>query len=220
MGGDRGYHRPFVPSSFVSFFPSFPLIPSPSPFSPPLPDFGFAVLGWGSAPQSTSCGPCSNPIYSRPTTRHASLPFITPSLTSYQYTFSPLSPTFSPNLVPSLHCSSPTPAYPPSLNPFPPSLPPPFPPQTTPPLSLPTPATDPAHPAPSVASFRTSVRELKRKGISVESHIFAHPLQNALKNDVMTIPSWTQQSVLTGTLLMIFDLMIFYGDDGWMVVDN
>ena len=81
-------------------------------------------------------------------------------------------------------------------------------PTSSPPLALPlahapsaaTTTTTTADPSISVASFRTSVRELKRKGVSVESHIYAHPLQNAMKSDVMTVPSWSQQSTLTGTI--------------------
>ena len=48
--------------------------------------------------------------------------------------------------------------------------------------------------SPAILSFRESHRELKRKGVSVDTHLYAHPLQSAMRADVVYLPSWAQQS--------------------------
>jgi hypothetical protein len=51
----------------------------------------------------------------------------------------------------------------------------------------------------SVISFRESLRELKRKGVSVDSHVQVHPLQNAMRGDVQLVPTWGQKSAISAS---------------------
>ena len=47
-----------------------------------------------------------------------------------------------------------------------------------------------------VTSYRDSLRELKRKGISVDTHVHVHPLQNAMKGDLQLVPTWGRKSAI------------------------
>ena len=49
----------------------------------------------------------------------------------------------------------------------------------------------------SAVSFHDTIRELRRKGISVDSHVHVHPLQNAMRCDLQLIPSWQRKSALS-----------------------
>jgi hypothetical protein len=51
----------------------------------------------------------------------------------------------------------------------------------------------------SAISFQESIRELKRKGVSVDSHMYVHPLQNAMRCDLQSVPSWQQKSAISDT---------------------
>lgn len=51
----------------------------------------------------------------------------------------------------------------------------------------------------SALSFQESVRELKRKGISIDSHMYVHPLQNAMRCDLQSVPSWQRKSTISDT---------------------
>ena len=51
----------------------------------------------------------------------------------------------------------------------------------------------------SVISFRESLRELKRKGVSIDSHVQVHPLQNAMRGDVQLVPTWGQKSAIAAS---------------------
>jgi hypothetical protein len=51
----------------------------------------------------------------------------------------------------------------------------------------------------SAISFQESIRELKRKGVSVDSHIYVHPLQNAMRGDLQSVPSWQRKSTVSDT---------------------
>ena len=49
----------------------------------------------------------------------------------------------------------------------------------------------------SAISFHDTIRELRRKGISVDSHVHVHPLQNAMRCDLQLVPTWERKSAIT-----------------------
>jgi hypothetical protein len=51
----------------------------------------------------------------------------------------------------------------------------------------------------SALSFQESIRELKRKGISIDSHMYFHPLQNTMRCDLQSVPSWQRKSTISDT---------------------
>ena len=62
-----------------------------------------------------------------------------------------------------------------------------------PPTALPTGNSQPF----SAISFHDTIRELRRKGISVDSHVHVHPLQNAMRCDLQLVPSWQRKSAIS-----------------------
>ena len=49
----------------------------------------------------------------------------------------------------------------------------------------------------SALTFHDTITELKRKGITVDSHVHVHPLQNAMRCDLQLVPTWESKSALT-----------------------